>query len=207
MPSSNSVAQTIRRTKVNNAQTLKVLKNQLSHARGTRPRPSIREPYHVVHFDTPGLYDRHVGLSGLCFEDPRDVDKLDNRRHITVPSAQLGKLLRDRIPLVFLEVVGESPAPDLLKAGVGSVVAMSHTVLVETASLFVEAFYEALARGSRVGDAMLEGRRKLRDDPFRGRIFGAGDWRLEDWFVPVLFQERRTLSSSLPLPPGIRGKT
>ena len=31
MPSSNSVAQTIRRTKVHEAQTLKVLKNQISH--------------------------------------------------------------------------------------------------------------------------------------------------------------------------------
>jgi len=31
MPSSNSVAQTIRRTKVHDAQTLKVLRNQISH--------------------------------------------------------------------------------------------------------------------------------------------------------------------------------
>jgi len=41
--------------------------------------------------------------------------------------------------------------------GVASVVAMSHSVLVETARRFVEAFYAALARGARVGDAMLEG--------------------------------------------------
>ena len=31
MPSSNSVAQTIRRTKAHDAQTLKVLKNQIGH--------------------------------------------------------------------------------------------------------------------------------------------------------------------------------
>ena len=67
---------------------------------------------------------------------------------------------------------------------------MSHSVLVETARRFVEAFYDALARGARVGDAMLEGQRKLKDDTFRGRIFGAGELRLEDWFVPVLFQEK-----------------
>ena len=71
-----------------------------------------------------------------------------------------------------------------------SVVAMSHSVLVETARRFVEAFYDALARGARVGDAMLEGQRKLKDDTFRGRIFGVGELRLEDWFVPVLFQEK-----------------
>jgi hypothetical protein len=34
---------------------------------------------------------------------------------------------------------------------------------------FVEAFYDALASGARVGDATLEGQRKLKDDTFRGR--------------------------------------
>lgn len=67
---------------------------------------------------------------------------------------------------------------------------MSHSVLVETARRFVDAFYRALAGGQRVGDAMLAGQRALKDDTFRGRIFGAGEFRLEDWFVPVLFQEK-----------------
>ena len=111
----------------------------------------------------------------------------------------LGPLLRDhRIPLVFLEAcqtaqaeqASESVASELLKVGVASVVAMSHSVLVETARRFVAAFYEALAGGKRVGDAMLAGQRALKDDTFRGRIFGAGELRLEDWFVPVLFQEK-----------------
>src|SRR6185295_11454630 len=67
---------------------------------------------------------------------------------------------------------------------------MSHSVLVETARRFVEAFYIALAAGQRVGDAMLAGQRALKDDTFRERIFGAGELRLEDWFVPVLYQEK-----------------
>ena len=68
-----------------------------------------------------------------------------------------------------------------------SVAAMSHSVLVETARRFVEVFYRALAEGKRVGDAMLAGQRQLKDDTFRGRIFGVGELRLEDWFVPVLY--------------------
>ena len=61
----------------------------------------------------------------------------------------LGPLLSDhRIPLVFLEAcqtaqaeqASESVASELLKVGVASVVAMSHSVLVETARRFVEAF-------------------------------------------------------------------
>jgi tetratricopeptide (TPR) repeat protein len=157
------------------------------------------KPYHVVHFDGHGVFDRRVGLGGLCFEDPQDTGKLDNRRHLTVFTNELGPLLRDyRIPLVFLEAcqtataerASESVASELLKVGVASVVAMSHSVLVETARRFVQAFYAALAGGERVGDAMLVGQRKLNEDKSRGRIFGAGELKLNDWFVPVLFQEK-----------------
>src|SRR5260370_36406092 len=31
-----------------------------------------REPYHVVHFDGHGVYDRKHGLRALCFEKPED---------------------------------------------------------------------------------------------------------------------------------------
>jgi len=37
---------------------------------------------------------------------------------------------------------------------------------------------------------MLAGQRPRKDDTFRGRVFGEGELRLEDWFVPVLFQEK-----------------
>ena len=180
--------------------TLPALREELDRAR------DAREPYHVVHFDGHGVYDPTVGLGGLCFELPEDIGKPEKRRHVVVYTKDstehgtgLESLLRDhRIPLVFLdacqtaqaEQASESVASELLKVGVASVVAMSHSVLVETARRFVEAFYDALAAGKRVGDAMLAGQRRLKDDTFRGRIFGAGALRLEDWFVPVLFQEK-----------------
>ncbi len=144
-----------------------------------------RQPYHVVHFDGHGVYDKTVGLGGLCFELPEDIAKLEKRRHVTIFTQDtiengtgLGSLLRaHRIPLVFLEAcqtaqaeqASESVASELLKGGVTSVVAMSHSVLVETARRFVAVFYQALAAGKRVGDAMLAGQRQLKDDTFRGR--------------------------------------
>ncbi len=173
--------------------TLSALSDELDRARRER------QPYHVVHFDGHGVYDRSVGLGGLCFEHADDIGKLDKRRHVTVFTSELGPLLSEhRIPLVFLEAcqtamsekASESVASELLKVGVASVVAMSHSVLVETARRFVEAFYQALARGARVGDAMLDGQRKLYTDKSRGRIFGVGELKLHDWFVPVLFQEK-----------------
>ncbi|HEX6083534.1 MAG TPA: TIR domain-containing protein, partial [Thermoanaerobaculia bacterium] len=173
--------------------TLPALREELDRAR------RARAPYHVVHFDGHGVYDRRAGLGGLCFEAPQDAGKLEQRRHVTIYTKDLGPLLSEhRIPLVFLEAcqtaqaeqASESVASELLKVGVASVVAMSHSVLVETARRFVEAFYDALADGARVGDAMLRGQRALKDDDSRGRVFGAGELRLQDWFVPVLFQEK-----------------
>ena len=176
-----------------NPPTLAALRDELQRAN------AAGKPYQVVHFDGHGVYDRSVGLGGLCFEDPQDTGKLDQRRHSTVFTPELGALLRHhRVPLIFLEAcqtamseqASESVATTLLSEGVASVVAMSHSVLVETARRFVEAFYQALAQGKRVGDAMLAGQQRLKDDSFRARVFGVGELRLADWFVPVLFQEK-----------------
>src|SRR5262245_18607956 len=41
---------------------------------------------------------------------------------------------------------------------------------------------------ARVSQAMLTGQRALFDDTYRGKIMGAGELRLQDWFVPVLYQ-------------------
>ena len=47
-----------------------------------------KKPYQVVHFDGHGVYDRRAGLGGLCFEDPQDEARLDQRRHATVSVAR-----------------------------------------------------------------------------------------------------------------------
>lgn len=164
---------------------------QAAHAAG--------QPYTIVHFDGHGVYDRRVGLGALCFEDPRDQAKLGQRLLHLVYAEQLAAELRGYgVPLIYLDACQTaqadrdpqaSVAAKLLEEGVGSVVAMSHTVLVETAKRFVEPFYGALAAGQRVGDAMLAAQAALYGDPYRGKIMGAGALLLQDWFVPVLFQE------------------
>ncbi|MEN9867740.1 MAG: hypothetical protein RL748_3330, partial [Pseudomonadota bacterium] len=158
-----------------------------------------RQPYHVLHFDGHGVYDPVRGLGGLCFEQAGDVALAFKRRHHLVYTDQLGPLLdRHRIPLVFLEAcqsaqagnATESVATALLKVGVASVVAMSHSVLVETARRFVARFYQSLVDGQRVGQAMLAAQQNLAADAVRGTLFGEGEFTLQDWFVPVLFQEQ-----------------
>ncbi|HSM80178.1 MAG TPA: CHAT domain-containing protein, partial [Nodosilinea sp.] len=157
------------------------------------------DPYEIVHFDGHGVYDRRVGLGALCFEDPRDSQKLGQRLLKLIHAPELAaELTQYGVPLIFLEACQTaqssadpmaSVAARLLEEGVGSVVAMSHSVLVETARRFVQQFYTALAEGKRVGDAMLAGQAELYGDPYRFKIMGAGDLELQDWFVPVLYQD------------------
>jgi tetratricopeptide (TPR) repeat protein len=158
------------------------------------------DPYEIVHFDGHGVYDRRVGLGALCFEDPRDSQTLGQRLLQLVYAPELATELRDYgVPLIYLDACQTaqatadpkaSVAAKLLEEGVGSVVAMSHSVLVETAKRFVQAFYQGLAQGQRVGDAMLAGQAALYGDAYRFKIMGAGELRLQDWFVPVLYQEK-----------------
>lgn len=155
-------------------------------------------PFDVVHFDGHGVYDYKVGLGSLCFEDPNETEKVEKRAMQLIDAEKLAEVIRDHnIPLVFLEAcetakTEEDPtasvAAKLLEEGVTSVVAMSHSVLVETAHRFVKAFYQELAEGKRIGSAMLSGQRELHRDTYRGKRMGAGELRLQDWFVPVLYQ-------------------
>ena len=169
-----------------------------------------RKPYHVVHFDGHGVYDKRHGWGALCFEDPRDSGQVGpvadektghprGRRTEIVPARELAAiLLNAKLPLFVLEACQSAQADKdatasvagrLLASGVTSVVAMSHSVLVETARRFVTVFYRELIRGQRIGEAMLEGQHALFDDKHRGHSFG-GELTMHDWFVPVLFQER-----------------
>ena len=174
--------------------TFPALKKALKAAR------EAGDPYEIVHFDGHGVYDPRKGLGALCFEADRDKEKLGQRLLDLVYAQELAAQLRNfGVPLVFLNACQSALSEDepqnsvaakLLEEGVGSVVAMSHTVLVETARRFVDAFYRKLAEGGRVGDAMLAGQEELYGDPFRFKKMGAGDLNLQDWFVPVLFQEK-----------------
>ena len=162
------------------------------------------QPFDVVHFDGHGVYDQEHGLHGLgalCFEDPNETEKLEKRKMQLVHAEKLAEVIRDhRIPLVFLEACESaksegdptaSVAAKLLEEGVTSIVAMSHSVLVETTHCFVRAFYQELACGKRIGAAMIAGQRTLHRDAKRGKVMGAGELLLQDWFVPVLYQEEQ----------------
>jgi hypothetical protein len=119
-----------------NPPTFGALQDELQRAH------DANRPYHVVHFDGHGVYDRRHGLGALCFEDEQDAKTLDGRRSKTIDADALAQVMRShRVPLFFLEACQSATAEKdptasvagrLLQGGVASVVAMSHSVLVET---------------------------------------------------------------------------
>jgi tetratricopeptide (TPR) repeat protein len=159
-----------------------------------------KKPFHVVHFDGHGVFQKDIGLGGLCFESPEPVPAFQKRKSAIVNADKMAEIMnKHRIPLVFLEACQTatadidptaSVAAALLDNGIASVVAMTHSVLVVTAQKFVTQFYQVLVKGERVGDAMLAGQKALKLDSFRTTIFGAGKLELQDWFVPILLQEK-----------------
>jgi tetratricopeptide (TPR) repeat protein len=173
--------------------TLKALTDRL--------RDRTAPPVHVVHFDGHGVYDADLGLGYLLFEtEEHQADRVDANR--------LGTLLNKcGVPLMVLNACQSaaqeeanpyaSVAARLIRAGVGSVLAMNYSVLVAAAEKFVEAFYGALAGGLSVGQAVDEGRYDLYSDVERHTVTRRdekGDLverkiRLVDWFLPALYQQ------------------
>ncbi len=181
----------------------------------------LRDPgkckVHVLHFDGHGVYDMKKGLGYLLFEDEKGKKDL-------VDAERLGNILAmSKVPLVILDACQSaqagkkdpftSVAPRLIKAGVGSVVAMQYSVMVETSQRFFAAFYRALAQGSSIGQSMFEGRRTLMADSKRKTIYHPSDssgpsgpsgpsdpsdppggeinCHLKDWFLPALYQQAK----------------
>lgn len=167
-----------------------------------RLRDRHAPPVHVVHFDGHGVYDRRAGLGYLLFEN-------DDYGRDPVDAERLGTLLNQcRVPLMALNACQSgqqeeanayaSVAARLIRAGVGSVLAMNYSVLVEAVRRFVPAFYGGLADGLSIGRATDEGRYALLKSLDRHRYTRLDEktlaqveetMRLVDWFLPSLYQQ------------------
>lgn len=168
--------------------------------------------YHIVHFDGHGGYGAVTSTSAgnlyaapkgqLVFEtDDDEPDPIDTRR--------LAQLLAEyNIPVMVMNacqsgmIDGQAQDPfasvaaGLLKAGIRSVVAMGYSLYVSGAKEFIPAFYERLFSAGKVSEAMRAGRKKMMERPMRDCI--VGKLPLQDWVVPVLYQQLSAESTVLP---------
>ena len=142
-----------------------------------------------------GRNDEQENMGYLLFEkadgtiDPRSAKEMSAMLHTK------------KIPLVVLSAcqsamaAGEDPlscvAARLTSGGLPAVIAMTYSVLVVTTQKLFESFYRNLAYGERVGEALENARQDLYDHPERlerqrgqNRVI----MRLQDWFLPALYQ-------------------
>jgi tetratricopeptide (TPR) repeat protein len=159
--------------------------------------------YHLVHFDGHGNYGSLPSPSGahaygapegvLLFEDA-------NGSKDPITAEKLSTLLREhRVPGVVLNACrsamldddAEDPfasvAAALLRAGTRSVVAMSYSLYVSGAQQFLPAFYKRLFERGSFAEAARAGRQQMFAE--RGRVCVRGRYDLQDWLVPVVYQQ------------------
>ncbi len=161
--------------------------------------------YHILHFDghggygasSPGDNTAHAlqGSHGvLVFEDKDGKPERVN-------TEQLSSLLRETaIPAVVLnacqsamidahaEDAFASVAASLIKSGIRSVVAMAYSLYVSGGRQFIPAFYERLFDAGNVAQAVRAGRQQMFAHP--NRICARGEFPLNDWLVPVVYQQQ-----------------
>lgn len=170
-----------------------------------KSRPNF---YHVLHFDGRLSFDGRAigkplpqpngGAQG-CLALEGAAGKPDLKS-----AADFSALLRDHsVPAVVLngrrsglqdpqaDNVLASVATSLLQGGVRSVVAIPDSLSVSGARVFLAAFYERLFEAGSVAEAVRAGRRRMLQS--KKRVCVRGQFPLEDWFVPALYQPQPPL--------------
>jgi len=167
-------------------------------------------PYHIVHFDGHGVY-------GLYGDDTRPQGYLLFEKHAAehhvadyISAAQFAEALKEHnIPIVLLNACRSamtgmglytphaSISERLIKAGVQRVVAMGYMLQVAGASAFFPAFYETLCKSGNIINAVAAGRYEMYLNNERTSMIG--DIALQDWLVPVLYQNGGEQTSRMPL--------
>lgn len=168
--------------------------------------------YHIVHFDGHGGYGAVTpGNVGNLYAGPEGqlVFETDDGGPDLIDTTRLSQLLAEyKIPIMVMNACQSgmidtrakdpfaSVATGLLKAGIRSVVAMGYSLYVSGAKEFVPAFYERLFSSGKVSEAVRAGRKKMLERPKRDCILGSIP--LQDWVVPVLYQQMSSESEILP---------
>jgi tetratricopeptide (TPR) repeat protein len=162
--------------------------------------------YHILHFDGHGSYradgDGGVGITPhqMASAEGRLIFEKADGSADPIKAELLTELLREHaVPVVVLNAcqsaaVDEradnpftSVAAALLRAGMRGVVAMAYSLYVSAAQQFLPAFYRRLFEKHNLAEAVRAGRQQMEARPQRRSA--AGVEQLEDWLVPVLYQQ------------------
>jgi len=170
--------------------------------------------YHILHFDGHGGYgiiaDDPAGTGTLAdavnphaFQGPQGclVFETADGKPDPIPAETLSATLHEfRLPMVVLnacqsatidenaESAFASVAASLVRAGIRSVVAMAWSLYVSGAQQFLPAFYKRLLETGNLAEPTRAGRAAMLTHP--GRVCARGTCPLQDWLVPVVYQQQ-----------------
>lgn len=159
--------------------------------------------YHIVHFDGHGgggesttdasLCTHKQNLQGqLVFEDedgdadPILADRLSNLFSCHRISFMVLTACRSASTNGLDDDPFSSIAVSLIRAGIRGVVAMGYNLYVSGAQQFVPAFYHRFIFTGSIVEATRAGREAMATQ--KARVCARGTFPLEDWMVPVLYQ-------------------
>jgi hypothetical protein len=168
----------------------------LEHADSAALRRALmQKPFHILHFMGHGVFEHATGEGALLFSGTDGLGEAISGRHLATKvkdfaSLRLVVLNACSTALAGLEEAA-SPfggvATALVLGGVPAVVAMQSPIADQHAVAFSAAFYNRLAHGAALEEAVTEGRQavhSLRPES-------------ADWAIPILFQ-RNSSGALLP---------
>jgi len=165
---------------------------------------------HILHFDGHGTFNEQIneenghhfsdGKQGmLAFENDEgilDLVKADDVAQVLQQSGmRLAVLTACQSAMSSADDAFNSVAARLIQGGVNAVIAMSASVLVASATSYVEAFYRELAASIPAPVAHERARQALHDNPRRHLHRRRPDEEgipieLRDWWLPHFYQQR-----------------
>ena len=139
----------------------------------------------------------------LFFEDEKKAGRADPAEAEEIAAL----LLANRIPIVILNACQSgkqaeseaSLAARLMAAGAQTVLGMRYSVTVSAASLMMPELYRRLFDGLDLDRAILRARGELADDKER-RAYFQQTIQLEDWVLPVVYQNKSVSLTFSPSP-------
>jgi hypothetical protein len=182
---------------LNLGEELRQLRDALSHSAGTvlevLENPGARTlrdvlesaSFHALHYMGHGSFDPVTGEGGLLLRGPDGKREHLSGRHLTTKIKDVSSLRLVVLNACETAVVSGSPdhnpfagvAAALLLGGVPAVVAMQSSIADHHAIAFSTAFYQQVARGMPIDEAVVEGRQAIHSLNPGG----------SDWSIPVLF--------------------
>ncbi|MCP4130345.1 MAG: tetratricopeptide repeat protein [bacterium] len=158
--------------------------------------------YHIVHFDGHGGYGYFSKSKNSSDSSKEGIIVFENDKGAEdqIKADKLSQLLKEyAIPAVILNACqsamldeyAQDPfatvAASLLKAGIHSVTAMAYVLYASAAKVFLSEFYSQLLKTGSMTHAIRAGKQQMFSN--NKRICVRGEYPLQDWLVPVLYQQ------------------